>query len=277
MTTETATFGAGCFWGVEWVFRKVPGVLDAVSGYSGGTTANPTYREVCSHTTGHAEVVQVDLRPVDRDLRPVAGGVLGDARPDAVRPAGARRGRPVPQRDLHAHARAVRGRDRVAREGTGERPAADRDRDRAASPRSIRPRTTTSGTTRATATRRTATCSRPTWWRSWDWASPPRFGTRSPCARNRTRADNARRRSGRPTTRSRPPSGASSYVISTSPVTRIGPLGFSAIAGGPAGSGTSHRNGPGSSPSFGSSSKHGYGAGLSHIGNSLERPHRHSA
>jgi methionine-S-sulfoxide reductase len=56
---QHATFGAGCFWGVEWVFRKVPGVLDAVSGYAGGTVADPTYRQVCSGMTGHAEVVDL--------------------------------------------------------------------------------------------------------------------------------------------------------------------------------------------------------------------------
>jgi len=63
MTDQTAMFGAGCFWGVEWVFSQVPGVSTAVSGYSGGHTQDPTYREVCSHTTGHAEVVQVTFDP----------------------------------------------------------------------------------------------------------------------------------------------------------------------------------------------------------------------
>jgi peptide-methionine (S)-S-oxide reductase len=59
MSREQATFGAGCFWGVEYVLRRVPGVLDVQVGYTGGTTKNPTYREVCSHSTGHAEVAQV--------------------------------------------------------------------------------------------------------------------------------------------------------------------------------------------------------------------------
>jgi len=55
-----ATFGAGCFWGVEAAFRRIEGVTDAAVGYAGGHTDNPTYGEICSHGTGHAEVVQVE-------------------------------------------------------------------------------------------------------------------------------------------------------------------------------------------------------------------------
>jgi len=58
-----ATFGAGCFWGIESAFRQVKGVSDVAAGYMGGTLANPTYQDVCTGRTGHAEVVQVTFDP----------------------------------------------------------------------------------------------------------------------------------------------------------------------------------------------------------------------
>ena len=59
MNRQTAIFAAGCFWGVEADFRDIPGVLDAEAGYTGGITENPSYREVCSGRTEHAEAVRV--------------------------------------------------------------------------------------------------------------------------------------------------------------------------------------------------------------------------
>jgi peptide-methionine (S)-S-oxide reductase len=62
---DKATFGAGCFWGVEAAFRRVKGVKATAVGYAGGTLDNPGYKEVCTDRTGHAEVVQVDYDPAE--------------------------------------------------------------------------------------------------------------------------------------------------------------------------------------------------------------------
>lgn len=62
-TTNKATFGAGCFWGVEAAYRQIPGVISTTVGYLGGTLEKPTYHDVCSGRTGHAEVVQIDYDP----------------------------------------------------------------------------------------------------------------------------------------------------------------------------------------------------------------------
>ena len=159
MTLETATFGAGCFWGVEWVFRQVPGVLDAVSGYSGGHTVNPTYREVCSHTTGHAEVVQVtfdDERVSYEQLLEVFWAMHDPTQRDRQGPDVGDQYRSV----VFTHSEEQRAAAQASREH-GRCATRDRSRPRSSRSRSsTRPRTTTSGTTRTPATSRTVTCFR---------------------------------------------------------------------------------------------------------------------
>ena len=70
--TETAIFAGGCFWGVQHYFDKAPGVLKSEVGYTGGTKANPTYREVCSHTTGHVEAIKVTYDPTKTSYESMA-------------------------------------------------------------------------------------------------------------------------------------------------------------------------------------------------------------
>ena len=76
MSEETATLGGGCFWCLEAVFKDLRGVTWVMSGYAGGANANPSYKQVCSGTTGHAEVVQVKFDPGSACLRRSAAGVL---------------------------------------------------------------------------------------------------------------------------------------------------------------------------------------------------------
>jgi methionine-S-sulfoxide reductase len=70
---EVATLAGGCFWGMEEIIRKLPGVLETTVGYSGGNTRNPTYKEVCTGTTGHAEAIKIVFDPAKTSFRELLG------------------------------------------------------------------------------------------------------------------------------------------------------------------------------------------------------------
>ena len=79
-----ATFGAGCFWGVEAAFRQTAGVTATAVGYEGGQTENPTYKEVCTDRTGHAEVVRVEFDPEKVSYETLLGVFFGNHNPTTL-------------------------------------------------------------------------------------------------------------------------------------------------------------------------------------------------
>ena len=86
-----ASFGAGCFWGVEAAFRRLAGVKSTQVGYMGGTTKNPTYEDVCTDTTGHAEVVEITYDPQVLSYHDLLEVFWDNHNPDHAQPAGSGR------------------------------------------------------------------------------------------------------------------------------------------------------------------------------------------
>ena len=82
MSEDIATLGGGCFWCLEAVYKDLRGVRSVMSGYAGGHVTNPSYKQVCTGTTGHAEVLQIKFDPAEVSYAGSATGVLHDPRSD---------------------------------------------------------------------------------------------------------------------------------------------------------------------------------------------------
>ena len=151
---QLAAFAQGCFWGTEYRFRQVPGVVATAVGYTGGKTPNPSYEDVGGHGTGHAESVLIEFDPAKVSYARLLEIFWSSHDSTSGEPAGPGRRLAVPLGDLHLRPGAAEA---------GAQPRATRSRRsrRIASPprspppdRSGRPRTTTSSGTRSTATSR---------------------------------------------------------------------------------------------------------------------------
>ena len=94
--TQRATFAAGCFWGVESTFRRIPGVTATRVGYTGGHTDDPSYYDVCSDTTGHAEAVEIEFDPEQVSYEELLAVFFANHDPTHAEPAGPGRRQPVP-------------------------------------------------------------------------------------------------------------------------------------------------------------------------------------